>query len=257
MSVGLRATGALVSCLCFAAAGCGFTTGSNGELGRLSYSMWTDFDPEFAELDSARIVTGHTQRVDTRLTDEGEQRAGDDAAAIDHVVTPADGVELEVDDFTSAVPGFTLNVTLPGTYTVESMLDGDVFDRIQLTFEAPDTVGLVTNLRAPGAEEFVEASASGTVTVAEGTHLSFLPFGEHTGDRLVGGVAVEWSANPPWAVVEDMNVEAIEGGVVEWTTDDPMLYVIEPGLVTVTFDDLPNGVAGSRTFDVTPVVTGE
>ena len=60
-----------------------------------------------------------------------------------HRVVPSEGVQLDADGQTQ-VPDIGVLVTLPGTYTIETLHNGEVLDSIDLTFDAPASMRLST-----------------------------------------------------------------------------------------------------------------
>ena len=65
---------ALVLALTFTAAACGTDlTGAMGDEGHLYYSLVTDYEVPGNDLRTVSIVTGYTQRIHVRLTDEGRE----------------------------------------------------------------------------------------------------------------------------------------------------------------------------------------
>jgi len=234
------------------ATGCGDLSSSTGELGRLNYSLHSDFLVDGTALVGTSILTGHPQTIGLDLTDQGENDASN-AEEITHTVTPADGVTIEEWNPDDDVGWVTLTVETPGDYVLESNLDGSVFDRITLTFDSPSTMDLVTWLRAPNAEDFDQAG-TGVLAVAEGTQAAFVPIPlDANGDRIAGDFVPEISADPEWAVVTGINVLGIYEQNVVVARSPASVYFIEPGAISIDIADTVNGVSGTVDFDVAPV----
>ncbi|MCO4771604.1 MAG: hypothetical protein KDA24_16345 [Deltaproteobacteria bacterium] len=232
--------------------GCGDLSRSTGELGRLDYSLHSDFLVDGTALVGTSILTGHPQVIDLALTDAGED-AGSNFEEMSHVATPSAGVTLQGFNSDDDVGNLTITVTDPGDYVIESMLDGSVFDRITLTFDSPTTLDLVTWVRVPNGEEFDEA-AGGAVSVVEGAQAAFVPIPlDADNERIAGDFVPELSASPDWAVVAGINVLGIYEQNVVVARSPASVYFIEPGMVTLTLTDPANAVDSSVTFDVDPV----
>ncbi len=235
--------------------GCGDLSSSTGELGRMNYRLHSDFLVDGTELVGTSVLTGHPQVIALDLTDAGEQRGENaDFEELTHTATPADGVTIEAFNPDDDRPGtFTITVDTPGDYLVESFLEGDLFDRITLTFDTPTSLDFVTWVRPPNGDDFDEASGS-PVFVAEGTQAAFVPIPvDADGDRIAGDFVPEMTADPEWAVVRGMNVLGIYEQNVVVARSPASVYFIEPGSVTVTLTDTANGVASGVDFEVDPV----
>jgi hypothetical protein len=230
--------------------------GSNGELGRLSFSLGSDWYLEPTQLTDVGIVTGHSQSLGISLTERGEHQADDHAHAITYAVTPSAGVTLEqgggedTDDTTP--PWLSLTVSDPDLYSLEADLDGELFDRIQLRFDTPTSLELTQFTRAPYADDFVALPATATATVAEGTQLAWLPIpiGD-SGERLAGELGTAMTADPQDLVVPAANVSHVNEDQTYGDTEVASLYFIEPGAVTVTVADTVNAASASQAFEVT------
>lgn len=233
---------------------CGDSTGALGEFGRVRYSLFTDYLVEAPLLTEVGIIVGHQQHISTGLTDLGEDRAGERAGEITHQVTPDDGVTLEEEDGgDDDIADFYVTVTDPGTYTFEAMLDGQVFDRIELRFEAPVDLQLITRVRAPYSEEW-ETLGQGDGFVEEGSQVAFLPIPiDDGGDRIAGDFDVALEADPAWAVAPAYNLLGVYEQEIVGSASPVSIYFIEPGDVSVTLTDEVNGVGSSWDFEVAPV----
>lgn len=156
---------------------------------------------------------------------------------------------MEDDGDSELVSGFSLTVTEPGDYELGADLEGEEFDFIQLSFDAPASLDLVIYTRAPWAESFEGVTDSEPHAVAEGTQLAWLPVPLGTdGERLQGDLVVEMSADPTESVVPAANVTHVNEDEVQEVFDAASLYFIEPGDVTVTITDEENPSSGSAQF---------
>ena len=228
--------------------GCGDITGATGDLGRIDYWLHTDYVIDDWSLAEVSILTGHQQRINTELTTKGANDAHD--REITHTVTPSTGVTVEHDDFSDAVSDLLITVDEPGIYTVESVINGEVFDKIDLEFDAPSELGQITFARAPDSDEFAELS-SASPTVQEGTQAVFLPIPyDASGSRIAGDITVKLTADPEDMIVEGSNVLGVyEQGVI-WSSSPSTIYFVDSGEVTISLTDVPNGVTAATTFTV-------
>jgi hypothetical protein len=234
---------------------CGDLNVADGELSRVTYALHSDYLTENVALTEVALITGHVQPISTGLTLEGREVAGDKAALIEHVAAPGAGVDIAHDaPFANhEIRSFDLTVTTPGTITVAGMLDGEVFDQIQLTFDTPADLELVTRVRAPYSDHWLDLEDDETL-VAEGSQVAFLPIPlDAGGARLAGNFVVEIQADPSWAVSPSWNVLGVYEQSIVGSASPVSLYFIEPGLVTVTLTDVANGVSADRHFEVLPV----
>ena len=231
--------------------------GANGEYGRVNYQLHTEYYVEERDLTEVGIVANHEQDIYCQLTEEGQKAAGDDAGRIDHRIVPGTGASLWQDDEDGDVPDVHVTVNEPGEYAIEAVLDGDVFDRITLTFEAPSSLQMLSWLREPYAEQFGDESGTGSETVGEGTQLAFLGIAlDEGGDRLAGDIDTTFSATPDWMVVPAQNVYDVTEEATWQSATVPSLYFIEPGEVSVTLSDTENDAAVTRDFTVEAVEQG-
>lgn len=233
--------------------GCGDLTSSAGEFGRVQYSLHSDYLVEASSLLDVSVLTGHPQRIGVSLTDAGDQ-ATDDESDMTHTVSPSDGVTLDVlDAGDQGVPDVQITVTTPGEYVLESLINGDLFDRITLTFDAPASLELITWVRAPDSSDFAKREGA-SIDVDEGAQAAFVPVPlDAAGDRLAGDLVTAISGTPDEAVVAGFNVLGIYEQRVVQNASPPTVYFIEPGTITVTLTDEPNGVSAAQTFEVAPV----
>ncbi len=234
------------------ATGCGSVTSATGEYGRIDYALSADYEMDDAALTEVSILTGHPQYIVTNLTSDGEEDA-DNPGEIEHRVTPSEGVLLAADEVGADIDDIEITVSEPGTYLIESVLAGVVFDRIELSFDAPSSLDAMTWLREPGDEEFVLGSDESN-QVTEGTQAAFLAIPmDAEGERIVGRFDMQLSADPDWMVVPDWSVAGTyEQQVSGWAAEEA-IYFIEPGSVSITLADEVNGVQVSRDFVVSGI----
>lgn len=250
-------TGALLATLTLmglATTGCGDLTSATGEFGRVNYTLHTNYLVQEAMLTEVGIITGHAQHIGTRLTDAGENVAGNDGEEITHSVSPSEGVTLEAqEDGDDEISDFYVTVDDPGEYTFESYLDGDLFDRISLTFETPVELELLTRVRIPYSDDW-DTLNDGETLVEEGSQVAFLPIPlNDVGDRIAGDFDVLLEADPEWAVAPAYNLIGVYEQNIVGSASPVSIYFIEPGEVTVTLTDTVNGTSASWMFDVLPV----
>ena len=227
---------------------CGDFAASTGELGRIDYWLHTDYVMEDWSLTEVSILTGHTQQINTELTMRGESEYNN--GTISHVVSPSVGVTVEQDELSGDISDLLITVEDAGTYTVETLMDGRVFDTIELEFDSPASLDQITFVRAPSQDDFSENSSANPV-VDEGSQVAFLPIPlDASGSRIAGDIAVELSADPEDMIVEGSNVLGVyEQGV--YTSSSPTtIYFVDSGEVTITLTDVPNAVDASTTFTV-------
>lgn len=243
---------ALLALLAGAAVSCGDVTSSTGTYGMIDYSLYTRYEMAAGELTEVSIITGHTQEVTVELTETGEEEAAD-PSAITHSVTPSSGVTLNLlEAAEDEAPDIEITVTDPGTYTLQSTLEGEVFDEIELVFDTPVSLDLITRVRGPYETDFQEVS--GTPEVEEGTQAVFLPIPlDSAGDRIAGDFEVEIIGDPADSVVPGYNIHGVYEDDIWYSTTPASVYLIEPGEVSVTLDDVQNGVSAEQSFTVTEI----
>ncbi len=238
--------------LALLATGCGDVNSSSGQLGRLNYSLHSDFLVDGAALVGTSILTGHPQTIRVELTDSGEDDTSN-PEDIEHRAVPSEGVTVETWESSSDVGSMTITVTTPGDYVIESVLDGNVFDWLTLTFDSPTSMELVTWIRPPNGEDFDQTNGSPIFT-DEGAQAAFVPIPlDAGGDRIAGDFVPVITADPEWAVVTGVNVLGIYEQNVVVARSPASVYFIEPGEISVTVTDDVNGVDGVAVFDVAPV----
>lgn len=234
---------ALNSRLGIAALGLTLTTGcftevsaSNGELGRLTYSFVLDFDPQQDELTAFPLMTRYDHRILTDLTSAGERRLDDP----DELFHTSDGATIQSDGDL-----FTIRTEQPGPVRIESMVDGELFDTIELQFADPTGLELVTWVRAPWEDEWVAAPGLEPLDVVTGTQISFLTIPVADDTRLGGSFVPEVTVESPDLVVPDRQVLAVqEGGITDF--DTITYYAVGEGSTSFRMSEPNHGVSVGR-----------
>ena len=228
------------------AAGCyGDVTASTGELGRLRYALHTDYESHQDELTALPLLTRYEHRLSVSLTTKGEKKAGDEMDDIVHS-SPTASVQGEGHDLTVLAED-------PGAAYVESHLDGELFDRIELSFDDPTHLDLLTWIREPWESDFQERFGAGALTVQEGTQISFLAVPMADDVRLGGEFAPLIQLDHPELAVLDAQVFAVQEGGLTLVGEPVTFYAIEPGTVTFSLSDPVHGVSVERTFEILPL----
>ena len=244
---------ATLTLMALATTGCGDLTSATGEYGRVNYTLHTNYLVQEAMLTQVGIITGHPQHIGTSLTDAGENVAGDDAGEITHQVTPSEGVTIEEMDNDDDIADFYVTVETAGEYTFEAINGPDLFDRIDLVFETPVELELLTRVRIPYSDEW-DTLSDGETLVEEGSQVAFLPIPiNENGDRIAGDFDVLLEADPEWAVAPAYNLIGVYEQNIVGSASPVSIYFIEPGEVTVSLTDTVNGTSASWDFDVLPV----
>jgi hypothetical protein len=246
-------TVSVVSFPLFLSVGCGDTTGANGEFGRIHYSLYTDYFSEQTDLTEARIVTGHQQRIYTSLTQDGWNDSKNPESLV-HTVQPSVGVSLYQIEGLGGVDDLLVTADAAGSYVFETHDEEELFERITLEFDEPESFELITWTREPYSDDFVKVeSAGGSVAVSIGTQASFLPVPlDGAGARLLGDLHANLTADPEDAIVPDYTVKPYEQSV--WATPEPLnIYFVLPGDVGITLTDPVSGAASTMNFSVNPL----
>ena len=122
---------------------CGDTVSGTGEFGKVNYSLYTVYLSETSAIQDGKLLVGHPQTIMTELTLSGSREV-DDPTKLTHTVSPAEDTTLYVSDDGFDVPDARLTVNEPGSYSLETQVSGELFDRIQLEFAKPDRLDVVT-----------------------------------------------------------------------------------------------------------------
>ncbi len=197
------------------------------------------------------ILTGHTQTLGTSLTDDGEDDA-DNPGDIEHSVSGGATIQ-QSDAGEDDVPTVYVTAPSPGDYTIESYLEGALFDTITLWFDSPADLDAVTWIREPGDEDF-EKSQAATPVVPEGTQIAYVPYPlDADGDRIAGVFDAFLTADPASSVVTAYDLDGIYEDGIWGHEEEASVYFIEPGEITLTMSDVINGVDFVQAFEVEPV----
>ncbi len=220
-----------------------------GELGHVTYSLYTDYDPGNGELTETPLLVNHEQSLYLSLTEDGEGEVND-FTTVTHSVSPSEGVTIDTHVDDDELDDIDITVEEPGLYTITTEADGQVLDYITVEFAAPEVLHAATWLRAPGDEEFVE-SDDAQPSVDEGTQVTFvaIPY-DAEGRRIAGRFEVSIDSDPEGAVVEAFDTFESHEDHVYGSISEGSVYFIEPGEITLTVSDDANGVSLEQTFDV-------
>ena len=240
---------ALSSSLALTVACGGETQSANGEFGMITYSLHSDYLMDGEPLDETTILTSHIQQFNGTLIDSSSDAL---ETGVETRVIPSEGVTIA--DPTTEAPlnywSFDVTVTNPGAYTFETWSDGEMIDRIEVTFEAPDALDLIGWARGPWEEGFEPIYDNDTLEV--GTQVAFLPVPLNTErERIAGDMFAEISVNDESLAVPDSEILAVQEQGVYTIQSTSSLYLIAEGEVEVTLTDVPNAVAATWSFDVT------
>jgi len=243
---------AVVALSTFLTTACGDITGATGEKGRVNYSLYTHYEVDDWNLSDVSLVTGHPQLIKTEMTQKGEDQLDGEASDIVHTMDPAEGVNIvSADD--SDIPDLEVTVSDAGDYTIKSELNGEIFDYLELSFDTPDALELINWVRNPAEEEF-ELAEGASIAINEGAQVTFLPVPSSGGVRLAGDITVDITADPESSVVRGENIWGVYEQNVSSSDQPVSLYFVEPGTVTITLSDGPNGVEVSQVFEVAAIV---
>jgi len=230
---------------------------ANGELGRMSFSFISDHYQDEKTLTEASFVTGQEHSFHVDLTHQGEREANENASQISYQVLGSNasvstGIGIDDEDGEDLPPDFTLQVDSEGTVAVEAMLDGVLFDRITLQFADPTELELVLFSRGPWEESFQALPTQESLTVQEGTQLAWLSIPSKEGQRLLGDIETDMSADPMEKVVPAANVEHVNEDEAMSVFRADSLYFIEEGSVSIQLLDPVSAVTGIQNFEVIP-----
>lgn len=256
-----RAFGRLVSpvsplALMLAVACFGDVTSSRGALGRLEYSLYTDYDGQQDELTDLPLLTNHSHSIDVELTQRGKREAAGDGGSVIHTVEGIEGIEIEsgaADEDSQDPPDFEIESPVAGEATITSTLREEVFDTIELRFESPTRLDVIGWSRAPWEEDWMPF-ASEVLTVQEGTQISFLVLPMYKSTRIGGEFTPTITVDPPELAVLDVGVMAVQEDGMTTAGEPVTFYAIEPGFVTFTLSDPANNIETERVVEITPLV---
>jgi len=233
--------------------GCGDFTSSSGELGMLNYGLHTTYELDGA-LTEVSLITRHSQSIHVDLSSTAEESIAD-PWEITHSASQT-GISISSDDTDEGntnPPGFDVIAIEPGYYTVESYHNDELLDRIELMFDVPLNIDVISWIRPGQDDTFSTSSTDQEVSIELGTQVAFLPIPlDPNGERLIGDFNVTYTVEPKSAAIRTHNViEVYENeGVLGAPANDSLVF-IETGKVTVTIADDLNGISTQRVFTVT------
>lgn len=224
---------------------------TSGELGRLNYVLETNYKMEEFDLSEAKLATGYPQRLSANLTISGWKVVDDKPFLVYHT-TSDDGATVDSEtilDGELGVPGFTIQADAAGSYLVQSKLQDELVDQISLAFVKPDEVSILSWVRGPEAEDFTEKEGA-MITVSVGSQAAFIPIPKFEGKRIIGDIEVELTIDPPEAAVVGYNIESVEEGGVNASSNPASIYFVQEGSVGVCATDVVNDVTTCQDFTV-------
>jgi len=224
---------------------------SSGELGRINYTLETNYKMDEFKLAEANIATGYPQRLSASLTIKGWKIVDDQPYLVYHSSPDS---ELTVDSETIldgelGVPGFTVSADTEGSYLIESKLQDEIVDQIRLNFVTPDKISVLSWIRTPDSDEFLEEEGE-LITVSVGSQAAFIPIPEYKGERIIGDIDVDISIEPEEFAVVGYNIESVEEGGVNANSNPASIYFVQEGEVSVCATDTVNEVTTCQDFKV-------
>ena len=166
--------------------------------------------------------------------------------------TSPDDITVETEsilDGQIGVPGFTFQADIEGSFLIESKLRDELIDQIRLNFVTPDEISVLSWVREPNSEEFVEKTGD-SINVSVGSQAAFIPIPKYDGNRIIGDVDVEISIEPPEAASVGYNIESVGESGVEASSSPASIYFIQAGTVLVGATDVINNVTTYQEFVV-------
>jgi hypothetical protein len=223
---------------------------TSGELGRLNYVLQSNHQIDEFDLSAAKIATGYEQRISADLTIDGWKMVGEEGYMMYHSSPDDMSVDSEsVLDGQIGVPGFTFLADVEGRFLIESKLRDELVDQIHLNFVTPDEISVLSWVRSPNSDEFVEKEGE-NITVSVGSQAAFIPIPKYEGNRIIGDVNVEISIDPPEAASVGYNIESVGEKGVEASSSPASIYFIQEGTVLVGATDVINNVTTYQEFTV-------
>lgn len=237
--------------LVFVMSGC-FTADSNtseGENGVLTYSLYTDYEAQ-GSLATGILPTLVTHRIEVYSTGSESIGRYDE---IYHIVEPSENAIIISGDNEYSIPDLTIKVSKPGKYTIVTKNSEKEIDKIELNFEDPASLKVVTKIREPYERTFDKAEESSNIETEEGSQVAFIPYFYNADNvRMIGNIGCEYTADPDWMVVPDVEWNS-ETEDSSWTANyASSYYFIEEGTVTFTIWHEESGMTGKQKFTVTP-----
>jgi len=231
-----------------AAAGCGDVVSNQGNLGKLVYSLHTDYAVVEGSLEDVNLITGVTHRINVTPSKDAEIS---DPSKITHILAPSDGVTITTDETTESIGDAIFTVATAGEYTLQSWLGSTLIDYIVLNFVDAEGIDVVTFVREPEADQFVRNNET-PVQVPLYSQATFIgkPV-DADGNTLVGDISLDYAAVPADAVVDVFNLDAVyENGV--WGSATPLnIMFVKPGNVTVVLTEQLTGLQQTLSFAIT------
>jgi hypothetical protein len=221
---------------------------SSGELGRLNYTIVTGYQIDGVKLNEAKLAVGYPQRIDASLTLKGWKMVEENAFLVYH--SSPDDITVDSESLLNGelgVPGFSVQADAEGTFLVESKLQEDIVDQIHLQFVKPDDIGVISWIRSPDSEEFVEKSGD-VISVGVGAQAAFIPIPMHQEKRIVGELEVDIDITPPEAAVVGYNIESVGESGVEANSSPASIYFVQAGELQVCATDTVNEVTSCQDF---------
>jgi len=224
---------------------------SSGELGHINYTIVTGYKIDGLSLNDAKLAVGYPQTIEASLTLKGWKVVGDQPFLVYHTGGD-DSLSVESEsllDGDIGVPGFSVQADAAGAFMVESKLQDEVVDQITLNFVVPDAISVLSWIREPGAEEFMEASGE-SISVAVGSQAAFIPIPEFEGERIVGNVEADITIEPPEAAVLGYNIDEVSESGVDASSNPASIYFVQAGAVQICATDTINDVTTCQDFEV-------
>ena len=223
---------------------------TTGELGRINYTLNTNYQMDEIRLNEAKLATGYPQEISASLTLKGWKLVEDEPYLIYH--SSPDSVTVDSEtllDGAVVVPGFTIQAADAGTYLIESKKQDELIDQIQLEFVQPDDISIISWIRSPDTEEFAQQEGE-NIPVVLGSQAAFIPIPMFEGSRIVGDVEVEITVDPPEYAVVGYNIESVTESGVNFNASPASIYFVQSGEVRISAKDVVNGVISDQVFTV-------
>jgi len=248
--------GLLISAVLTAGAsvGCGDLVSNQGNLGKLVYTLHTDYVVVEDDLKDVKLITGVEHRVNVTM---GKDANVSDPGGVEHIMASPDGVTIATDESTDTIGDAVFTVDVPGTKTLQSWLGTELIDYIVLTFVEAEGIDVFTFVRAPEGSQFVRAETAPVETPVYSQATFIGKPVDAEGNELVGDIGLEFSAVPADAAVEVYNLDAVyENGV--WGSDSPInVLFVKTGSVTIVLTEKLTGLQETLAFNITDPTAGQ
>ncbi len=236
------------------ATGCGDFVSNQGNLGKLVYSLHTDYAVVEGDLKDVKLITGVEHRINVTMAKDANVSAPGD---VEHILFPSEGVTITTDEATETIGDAVFTVEIPREYTLQSWLGNELIDYIVLNFVAATGIDVMTFVRAPEGEQFVRQDVT-PVSAEIFSQATFIgkPV-DADGNELVGDVHLEFAAVPADAAVEVYNLDAVyENGV--WGSPNPInILFVKTGNVTIVLTEALTGLQQTLSFNITEPAVGQ